>query len=95
VVVVVGAEVVGVVVPPLVAGVELVVGVVDVEVEVEEDGANVVSDPVEAPADELAPGCSLATTTAISAVAPAAVSAAARVRRRMRTSARWRASGEL
>jgi hypothetical protein len=41
-----------------------------------------------------APGCSLATTTAMNAVDPVATMATARVRRRSRTSARRRASTE-
>jgi hypothetical protein len=44
---------------------------------------------------ELAPGCSLATTTPIRAVAPVAARAAERVRRRSRVLARSRVSGEL
>jgi hypothetical protein len=43
----------------------------------------------------LAPGCSLATTTPMATVAPAASRAAARVTRRRRASARPLVSGEL
>jgi len=106
VVVVVGAKVVG-----TIAGVELlpevdgVVGVavagvsvvgVDaggaVEVDVVGGRAGVV--PL-VPAPELAPGCSFATTMPIRAVAPVAARTAKRVRRRRRTLARSRVSGEL
>lgn len=46
-------------------------------------------------ADELAPGCSLATTIPISVVAPAAATTDVRVRRRRRTCACARDSGEF
>ena len=46
-------------------------------------------------APEVAPGCSLATTTPINAVAPVAAITAERVKRRSRNSARRRVSGEL
>ena len=105
VVVVVGANVVG-----TVAGVELppeVAGVVGVDVVgvavVVVVGGDVVVDVVGGSAGvvplglapELAPGCSFATTTPISAVAPVAAITAERVRRRRRMFARSRASGEL
>jgi hypothetical protein len=96
VVVVVGFDVVGVVV----AWVSLVpeepvvgvgVDVVDVEVDVD-----VLEPPDPAGFDAaLTPGCSLAITTPIRAVAPVAVRTAARVNRRTRASARWRAAGVL
>jgi hypothetical protein len=111
VVVVVGAKVVGTVAgvePSPEAGSEVgadvvVVDVTGVEVGAEDVddavGLNVVGDTagtfslVSAP--ELAPGCSLATTTLISAAAPVAARIAERVRRRSRTAARSRLSGEL
>jgi hypothetical protein len=45
--------------------------------------------------DELAPGCSLATSTPMAMVAPVATRAAERVSRRRRASVRCLASGEL
>jgi hypothetical protein len=73
--VVVGAEVVVVVATPA----------DDAEPEVEEVGVVVVDVVPGEEADELdAPGCSLATTTPISTVAPAAATTAERVNRRMR-----------
>jgi len=101
VVVVVGTDVVGVVVPDpagdpvvgvVVAGV--VAGVV-VGVVVEVDGTEVEVLPVVVLTAELAPGCSLATTTPISAVAPAAPTIEARVRKRTSALARRLAAGEL
>jgi hypothetical protein len=95
VVVVVGFEVVGVVVawvslvpeePAVVVVVVVDVDVVDVEVDV--------PDPVALDA-ALTPGCSLAITTPIRAVAPVAARTAARVNRRTRASARCRAAGVL
>jgi hypothetical protein len=99
-VVVVGGRVVvdGVVLPSeLDFDVGVVVGVVgvvvgDEDVEVVEVCAGVV--PLERAA-ELAPGCSLATTTPIRAVAPVAARAAERVRRRSLVLARSRLSAEL
>jgi hypothetical protein len=99
--VVVGVVVLGVVVVPdpagdsvvgVVAGV--VVGVV-VDVVVEVDGAEVEVLPVVVLAAELTPGCSFATTKPMSAVAPAAPTIEARVRKRTSALARRRASGEL
>ncbi len=96
VVVVVGASVVVVVVgaatdevpPELVGDVEVVVvvgaAVVEVEVEVEVEVVEV-DDPAPALVAPLAPGCSLATTTPITAEAPVADRMAARVNRRRRT----------
>jgi hypothetical protein len=93
VVVVVGAVVVAVVAPdpppvePL--SVEVVVVVeVDVEVEVEVPVVGVV-----AAGEALDPGCSLATTTPMTAEAPVALSTTARVNRRSRRCARPRSSG--
>jgi hypothetical protein len=110
-VVVVGGEVVGVlvvgceVVGVLVVGCEVVVdpaadSVVGVVVAVDEvDVGSVVEVdtevPVEVDGDELAPGCSLATMTPMSAVAPAEATIAARVRYRTSAFARRRPSGEL
>jgi hypothetical protein len=101
VVVVVGGEVVGV----LVVGCEVVVdpaadSVVGVVVAVDEvDVGSVVEVdtevPVEVDGDELAPGCSLATMTPMSAVAPAEATIVARVRYRTSAFARRRPSGEL
>jgi hypothetical protein len=95
VVVVVGADVVGVVVDDFPFPEEGAV-VVDVEVVgsvlVAEVAGGLV--PVDGLA-ELTPGCSLATTTPITAVAPVAASTAVRVSRRMRVETRSRASGEL
>jgi hypothetical protein len=98
VVVVVGASVVVVVgvateLPP--AAEEVVVGVVVVGVVVVVVGAVVVDDGVVSAGAValLAPGCSLATTTPINAVAPVAASTADRVSRRRRTWARSRLSG--
>lgn len=75
-----------------VTGVEVVGEGVDGDVEVDVDGSGTVP-LVRAP--ELAPGCSLATTMPISAVAPVAAITAERVRRRSRISARPRVSGVL
>jgi hypothetical protein len=105
VVVVVGTDVVGVVVPdpagdPVVGVVVVVVvgvvvaGVV-AGVVVEVDGTEVEVLPVVALTDELAPGCSFATTTPMSAVAPAAPTIEARVKKRTSALALCRASGEL
>jgi hypothetical protein len=69
----------------LLEGVGDVVGVVVSEVDVW-----VVVVPVES---RLAPGCSSATTTPMTAVAPTAARTDDRVRRRSRTKARWRVSG--
>lgn len=74
-VVVVGADVVGVAVALDPAGDSVVGVVVDAEV----DGTEVEVVPVVSTA-ELAPGCSLATTIPMSAVAPAAATIEARVR---------------
>jgi hypothetical protein len=99
VVVVDGFDVVGVVVawvPPLPE--ELVVGVVvDVDVvDVEFDVPDVLEPPDPAEWDAaLTPGCSLAITTPIRAVAPVAARTAARVKSRTRASARCRAAGVL
>jgi hypothetical protein len=108
VVVVVGAEVVGVVVADpvadsvvgvvvgVVAGV--VAGVVVVVVEgvvVAVDGTEVEVLPVVVLTAELAPGCSFATTRPMSAVAPAAPTIEARVKKRTSPWARRLASGEL
>jgi hypothetical protein len=93
VVVVVGADVVGVVVAPEPAGDSVVVVVVVVD-DVDVEGSEVEVVPV-LPAVELAPGCSLATTIPMSAVAPAAARIEARVRWRTSALARRRDSGEL
>ena len=78
-----------------VAGV-VVAGVVVAGVVVEVEGTEVEVLPVVAVlAAELAPGCSLATTKPMSAVAPAAPTIEARVRKRTRAWARCLASGEL
>jgi hypothetical protein len=92
----------------VVGGEVVVVGVGDVEpepesvVEVEVAGAVVVVVVVDvegasvgAVEDALAPGCSLATSTPRAMVAPVATTAAARVSRRRRASARCLVSGEL
>ena len=97
VVVVVGTDVVGVVVPdpagdPVVG---VVVAGVVAGVVVEVDGTEVEVLPVVVLTAELAPGCSLATTTPISAVAPAAPTIEARVRKRTSALARRLAAGEL
>jgi hypothetical protein len=97
VVVVVGTDVVGVVVPdpagdPVVG---VVVAGVGAGVVVEVDGTEVEVLPVVVLTAELAPGCSLATTTPISAVAPAAPTIEARVRKRTSALARRLAAGEL
>ena len=95
VVVVVGRVVVVVVV----VGVLPVVDGVDVDEDVDEDvdvevvGADVVV--VLELAAELAPGCSFATTIPINVVAPAAATTEVRVKRRRRTCARARDSGEF
>jgi len=87
--------VVGVVAGVAVAGV-VVAGVVVAGVVVEVEGTEVEVLPVVAVlAAELAPGCSLATTKPMSAVAPAAPTIEARVRKRTRAWARCLASGEL
>jgi hypothetical protein len=94
VVVVVGADVVGVVVVddvrplPEVDVVVVVAGVVVVVVVVAGERVGFFSVAVVV---ELAPGCSLATRTPISAVAPVAATTAVRVTRRTRTVARSRA----
>ena len=104
VVVVVGAEVVGVVVADPVADsvvgvvVGVVAGVVVVVVEgvvVAVDGTEVEVLPVVVLTAELAPGCSFATTRPMSAVAPAAPTIEARVKKRTSPWARRLASGEL
>ena len=102
VVVVVGTDVVGVVVVSDPAGdpvvgvvVAGVVGVVVAGVVVEVDGTEVEVLPVVVLTAELAPGCSFATTTPMSAVAPAAPTIEARVRKRTSAVARRLASGEL
>jgi len=94
VVVVVGTDVVGVVVVSDPAG-DPVVGVVVAGVVVEVDGTEVEVLPVVVLTAELAPGCSFATTTPMSAVAPAAPTIEARVRKRTSAVARRLASGEL
>jgi hypothetical protein len=77
-----------------VVGVDVVGETVDDEVEVEVNGAcDGVVPLVLTP--EVAPGCSLATTMPINAVAPVAAITAERVKRRSRISARRRVSGEL
>jgi hypothetical protein len=86
-----GDPVVGVVVVVVVGVVAGVVAGVVVEVE----GTEVEVLPVVVLAAELAPGCSLATTKPMSAVAPAAPTIDARVRKRTRAWARCLASGEL
>jgi hypothetical protein len=97
VVVVVGTGVVGVVVPDPVGDsvVGVVVAGVVAGVVVEVDGTEVEVLPVVVLTDELAPGCSLATTTPMSAVAPAAPTIEARVRKRTSALALRLASGEL
>ena len=90
---VVGADVVGVVVVTDPAG-DSVVGVVVAVDDVDVVGSEVEVVPV-LPAVELAPGCSLATTIPMSAVAPAAATIEARVRLRTSALARRLASGEL
>lgn len=110
VVVVVGADVVVVVVVGVVASdpaddavVGVVVGVVAgvvvgadvVGVVVAVDGTEVEVLPVVVLTAELAPGCSFATATPMSAVAPAAPTIEARVRYRTSALARPLASGEL
>jgi hypothetical protein len=93
--VVVLVVVVGVVAGVAVAGV-VVAGVVVAGVVVEVEGTEVEVLPVVGVlAAELAPGCSLATTKPMSAVAPAAPTIEARVRKRTRAWARCLASGEL
>jgi hypothetical protein len=90
-------SVVGVVVD-VVAGVvvgAVVAGVVVVGVVVSVDGTEVEVLPVEVLAAVLAPGCSLATTTPMSAVAPAAPTIEARVRYRTSVLALRLPSGEL
>lgn len=107
-VVVVGAKVVGTVagveLPPEV-GAGLEDGVVGLDVVgVDVAGVDVVGDTVDGDVvvevplvltPEVAPGCSLATTMPINAVAPVAAITAERVKRRSRNSARRRVSGEL
>jgi hypothetical protein len=102
VVVVVGGEVVVVVVvgtvfTPPVDGSVVVGVVVDGGTEVDVVGSEVVVDPDEVDGlfGALVPGCSFATTTPITAVAPAAARNDARVSRRSRTVARRLVSGEL
>jgi hypothetical protein len=68
--------------------------VVGEDVEVDVVGVCAGVNPLDV-ADELAPGCSLATTMPMRAVAPVAVRTAERVRRRSRVWARSRVSGEL
>jgi hypothetical protein len=72
--------------PPASEGLGLEVGGDVVVVEVL--GVEVVGASAGTVEDPLAPGCSLATTTPIAMVAPVATTAAARVRRRRRASAR-------
>jgi hypothetical protein len=95
VVVVVAFDVVGVVVAcasPVPEEPVVVVDVVDVELDV----PAVLEPPDPAGFDAaLTPGCSLATTTPIKALAPVATRTAARVNVRTRVSARWRAAGVL
>jgi hypothetical protein len=97
VVVVVGADVVGVVVAdPVPDSVVGVIVVVVVEVDgTEVEGTEVEVLPVVVLAVELAPGCSFATTRPMSAVAPAAPTIEARVKKRTSAWARRLASGEL
>ena len=96
-VVVVGADVVGVVVADPVADsvVGVVVAGVVAGVVVEVDGTEVEVLPVVVLTAELAPGCSFATTRPMSAVAPAAPTIEARVKKRTSPWARRLASGEL
>jgi hypothetical protein len=73
------------------------VGVVEVEVEVEVDGAAVVEVPEVwggALLDVDAPGCSLATTMPMTTVAPVAATATSRVRKRSDAAARRLVSGD-
>jgi hypothetical protein len=97
VVVVVGFDVVGVVVAWVSLVPEEPVVVVDVDVvDVEVDVPDVLEPPDLVASDAaLTPGCSLAITTPIRAVAPVAARTAARVNRRTRASARRRAAGVL
>jgi hypothetical protein len=74
----------------------VVVGVDVVDVDDDVDVPDVLEPPDPAGFDAaLTPGCSRAITTPIRAVAPVAVRTAARVNRRTRASARWRAAGVL
>jgi hypothetical protein len=86
---VVGADVVGDVDPEEVPGTDVVGAGVVGRVVVEGTCAGTVLEGV------LAPGCSLATTTPMAMVAPAAARAAARVSRRKRASVCRLVSGEL
>jgi hypothetical protein len=97
VVVVVGFDVVGVVVAWVSLVPEEPVVVVDVDVvDVEVEVPDVLEPPdLVASVAALTPGCSLAITTPIRAVAPVAARTAARVNRRTRASARRRAAGVL
>jgi hypothetical protein len=73
------------------------VGVVEVEVEVDVDGAAVVEVPEvwgRALLDADAPGCSLATTMPMTTVAPVAATATSRVRKRSDAAARRLVSGD-